>query len=283
MDLLDHFLADARYLDKLFGSHVCEFLDRRNPRSFEFFNRFGSYSCQFRQRRARRGQGGHLGLYLAAFFLFTLDVHVPADQLACEANVLAFLADGQRQLRVFDNHFQTLLFGVDDLNASHFRWAQSLLRKRDGLFAPGNDVDFLAAQLANDGLHAHALHAHAGAHRVDILVAALDTDFGALARLARDGADLHRPVVNLRHFHFEQALHQSGVGARNDHLRPFGCALNRPNRHAQAVAHVIGFQARLFALRQPRFGSSEVYDQVRAFHALHHAVDELAHTRVKFV
>src|SRR5216683_3130518 len=40
----------------------------------------------------------------------------------------------------------------------------SFLAKGHGLFAVGNDVDFFAAQFADNGLHAHALHAHAGAH-----------------------------------------------------------------------------------------------------------------------
>ena len=35
-----------------------------------------------------------------------------------------------------------------------------------------DDVDLFAAQLADDGLHAHALHAHAGAHAIHVAVAA---------------------------------------------------------------------------------------------------------------
>ena len=36
-----------------------------------------------------------------------------------------------------------------------------------------NDVDLFAAQFANDRLHAHALHADAGADWIDVLVARL--------------------------------------------------------------------------------------------------------------
>ena len=57
------------------------------------------------------------------------------------------------------------------------------------IFRVLDDVDLFAAQLANDGLHAHALHADAGADAIDIPVAALHGDLGALAGLARDGLD----------------------------------------------------------------------------------------------
>ncbi len=75
------------------------------------------------------------------------------------------------------------------------------------VFRVGNDVDFFPAQFADDGLHAHALHAHARAHRIDVLVAALHGDLGALAGFARGRANLHGTVVNFRHFHLEKALH----------------------------------------------------------------------------
>ena len=78
-----------------------------------------------------------------------------------------------------------------------------------------DDVDLFAAQLADDRLHAHALHAHAGAHRVHVLVAALHRDLGALAGLARNGPDHHRVVVNLRNFRLEQIRHQLRRGARS--------------------------------------------------------------------
>ena len=82
-----------------------------------------------------------------------------------------------------------------------------------------DDVDLLAAQLADDRLHAHALHAHAGAHAIHVAVAALHGDLGALAGFARAAFDDHRVVVDLRHFLLEQAHHQLRRGARNHHAR----------------------------------------------------------------
>jgi hypothetical protein len=49
-----------------------------------------------------------------------------------------------------------------------------------------HDVDLLAAQLLHHGLHAGALHADAGAHRIDVRVARGDGDLAARAGLAGD-------------------------------------------------------------------------------------------------
>ena len=81
-----------------------------------------------------------------------------------------------------------------------------------------DDVDFFAAQLADDRLHAHAFHADAGADRVDVLVFRHDGNFRALASFAGDGADHDGAVVNFRDFGLEQVLHQIGRGARNHDL-----------------------------------------------------------------
>ena len=71
-----------------------------------------------------------------------------------------------------------------------------------------DDVDLFAAQFTNDGLHAHALHADAGADAVHVAVAALHRNLGAFAGFARASADLYRAVVDFGHFLFEQAHHQ---------------------------------------------------------------------------
>ena len=113
-----------------------------------------------------------------------------------------------------------------------------------------DDVDLFAAQLADDGLHAHALHADAGADRVDILVAAHDGDLGALAGLAGDGADDDGAVVDFGHFGLEQLLHQLRRGAGDDHLRALGGAVDAQQDDAHALADGELLQARLLALGQ---------------------------------
>src|SRR5262249_9686030 len=90
-----------------------------------------------------------------------------------------------------------------------------------GIFGVFDDVDFFAAQFANDGLHAHAFHADARTHAVHVAVAALHRDLGAFAGLARAAADLHRTVVDLGYFLLEQTHDQFGSRARHEHSRAF--------------------------------------------------------------
>ena len=117
LNLLDHLLADARNFRQLLGSHVGELLDGGDAVASISLDRFRPDALQFGKRRARSGQRGHLRLDLLALFFLALDVHVPADQLAGQAHVLALLADGQRKLRIFDDDFQVARFGIDDLDA----------------------------------------------------------------------------------------------------------------------------------------------------------------------
>src|SRR5207302_5544801 len=243
----------------------------------------GSDALQLGKRGSRSRERGHLRLDFLALLFLTLDIDVPADQFAGEPNILAFFADGQRELRIFDDDFKVVIFRVDDLDARHFCRAQRFLREGHNVFRKRNDIDFFAAQFADDGLHAHALHAHAGAHWIDVFIAAEYGDFGALTRFARRGPNLHRAVVDLRDLHFEQALYQYGISAGDDDLRAFCGSVHGLNDHTQAVAEIVGFQARLLALRQPRFGAAHVDDDIRTLEALDDAVHELAGTSVIFV
>ena len=183
-------------------------------------------------------------------------------QLGRQAHVLALLADGQRKLGVVDDDFELLLAQIGDAHPAHLGRLQRLFGESRDLFAELDDVDLLAAQFANDRLHAHALHAHAGADRIDILVARHDGDLGALAGFARDGANDHGAVVDLRHFALEEALHQLRHGAGNDHLGTLGGAVHAQQHHAHALADGELLQPRLFAPRHARFGLAQVEDHV---------------------
>ena len=132
-----------------------------------------------------------------------------------------------------------------------------------------DDVDLLAAQLADDRLHAHALHADACADRIDILVARLHGDLGALAGLARDRAHVDRAVVDLRHFALEEVLHQLRRGARDDHLRSLCGAVDAQQDDAHALAHAELLQPALLATRHARLGLAQVEDHVLQFEPLH--------------
>jgi len=95
--------------------------------------------------------------------------------------------------------------------------------------------------------------------------------------------NLHRAVVNFRHFHFEQALHQGRVGARNDDLRPLGGAIHHADHDAKPLADVVGFKLGLLALGQAGFGAAHVHDQIRTFGALDDDRDQFADAVVVLV
>jgi hypothetical protein len=107
-----------------------------------------------------------LALALLAGVGLGQDVDRLAGQLAGEADILAAAADGERQLIVGDDDFDAVLFLVDDDAADGGR-LERVDDEGRGVFAPGDDVDLLALHFLHDGLHAAALHADAGADRID--------------------------------------------------------------------------------------------------------------------
>ena len=174
----------------------------------------------------------------------------------------------KRKLRVVDDDFKLLVGQIDDGNAAHLGRLQSLLGKGGDLFVVLNDVDLFAAQFADDRLHAHALHADAGADRVDVLVAGHDCDLGALAGFAGDGADHDRVVVDLGNFGLEEVRNQLGSGAGDDDLRTLGGAIYLEQHDANAFADGELLQARLLTLGHAGFSFAEVDDDVLTLDAL---------------
>ena len=106
-----------------------------------------------------------------------------------------------------------LLARIHHRDTAHFCRLQGLFGKGHRIFVVLDDVDLLAAQFADNGLHTHAFHAHACTYRVHIFVFRHNGDLGALAGLARDGTDDYRPIVNFGDFGLEQVLHQFGRAA----------------------------------------------------------------------
>src|SRR5438874_2431976 len=98
------------------------------------------------------------------------------------------------------------MLDVRDANLIDLRGRQGVGGEDRRLVRPLDDVNLLAAKLSDDGLHARAFHADARADRVNVALGRSDGDLRALARLAHGALDDDRAVVNLRHFHLEEAL-----------------------------------------------------------------------------
>src|SRR5262249_48874393 len=153
------------------------------------------------------------------FLLFALNIDAPTHELGGQAHVLTLLADGERELCVVHHNFQMFFERVDHGDAADLGRAESIRRHLDRIFRVLDDVDLLAPQLADDGLHPHALHADTGAHAVHVAVPRLDGDLGSLAGLARARLDGHGAVVNLGYLLLEEAHHELWRAARDHHAR----------------------------------------------------------------
>ena len=160
------------------------------------------------------------------------------------------------------------------------RWTRAgesaLVTNVHRIFRPLDDVDLLAAQLADDGLHARAAHADAGADRVDVALAREDGDLGAVAGLADRAADHHGAVVDLRHFLLEELDEQRRIGARQNDLRALGVLRHGLDDGAHAVADRVVLGARLFLARDLRLDAADFRDDVAALEALDRRVDDFA-------
>ena len=150
------------------------------------------------------------------------------------------------------------------------------------ILRPLDDVDLLAAQLADDRLDARALHADAGADRIDVALARVDGHLGAVAGFAHRAADHDRAVVDFRHFLLEQLDQQRRVGARQHDLRALGALADRADDGAQAVALRVALRARLLLARQDRLDAADLDDDVALLEALDDAVDDFADALVVF-
>ena len=132
----------------------------------------------------------------------------------------------------------------------HLGGAERLADKGGRVFTPADDVNFLAAQLIHNLRHTRAARANAGAHRVYVFVLGPHRHLRAGAGLTADGLNLHRAVINFRHFHLEHALHKAGVGAANHHARAALCLAHIHHIHLQVLALIVFLAGHLFVARQ---------------------------------
>ena len=140
-----------------------------------------------------------------------------------------------------------------------------------------DDVDLLAAQLLHHRLDAGALHADAGADRIDVAVARATrrSSRGRPAR-ARTPRCATMPLVDLGDLLLEQLLEQALVRARQDDLRAARVFVDVEDVGLDAVAGAVRLARHLLAHRQHRLGAAEVDDDVAALEAPDDAGDELA-------
>src|SRR6266436_1738810 len=279
-DFFHRFGANSLNRLELLGRHIRQGLHGGDPGRAQLFDQpFAQAGHILEWSRSLLDQRRHLLFHFLPLLFLALDVDLPAQQLGRQPDVLPLLANGQRQLGVVHHHFEVLLGLVDHGHAADFGRLQSLLRKRHGILVILDDVDLLAAQFADDGLHAHAFHADASAHSIHVLVLRHHGNLGALAGFPRDGPNHHRPVVDFGNFGLEQMLHQIRRRTRHHHLRTLRSLLDARDDHAHALSDGKRLQARLLLAWHARFGFADVENDVWTFDALHGRVHDLTHAR----
>ena len=278
LNLLHHLRTDALDFFQFFGRHAAQLFDGADTRFQQLLHYLFRQTVidQYGNRSARSHQRGHLRLHFLPLLFLALDIDLPTQQLGRQAHILALLANGEGKLRIVHDHFHVLFRRIDDADAADLGRAERMGGENHRIVGVLDDVDLLPAQFADDRLHAHALHTHAGAHAIHIAIAALYGDLGAFAGLARAALDGHGAVVNLRHFLFEKAHHQFGRGARYQHARTFAGLIHQLDDAPHAIAHAVAFQPRLLFLGKLGFGLAQVQNVIRPLHPLDGAVHQFA-------
>ena len=92
-----------------------------------------------------------------------------------------------------------------DVDAENLGRRQGVGHEQSRVFVPGDHVDLFAAQLGDHRLDACPALADGRANRIEALLARCDGHFRAAAGFPRDGLDLDRAGMDLRHLELEQA------------------------------------------------------------------------------
>src|SRR5690606_31028080 len=133
------------------------------------------------------------------------DVHIPTRQAGREADILAPLADRQRELIVVDDDRGSTEFEAEgDLN--DLGGLQGVLNQDLAGLIPTDAVDLLAVEFIDDVLDARTPHADAGTDGIDLGVDRTDREFGAVAGFAGHRLDLDDTLRNLGHLDLEEFL-----------------------------------------------------------------------------
>ena len=203
-----------------------------------------------------------------------LDVDSPAGEPGRQPGVLAFLADGQRQLIVRHDDFGHTGVLVD-ANLFDLGRRQRLHDEVGGVIAERHDVDLLAAQLVDD----HADPGPAGpdtrADRVDVAVVGPHRDLGAGTGLTGARLDLDDTIGDLRHLELEQALDESRVGTADHDLGALGRLADLDDVGLDPGVGFGAFVGHLLGLRQQGLDPAEVEQRIAAVALLDDAGDDV--------
>ena len=109
--------------------------------------------------------------------LFTDHIQLPSGKDRGETNVLPLLTNSHGEVVHRNNHFHALPVFVHD-HLGDLGRSQGIANKTGIIGMPGDNIDFLPFEFLNHVLNPTPLHAHTGAHGIDIGVDGADGNLG---------------------------------------------------------------------------------------------------------
>ena len=150
-DLFQCLFPDSWNFFQLLGRHVGQCFDRGDAGNYQLLNDlFAQFGHLLNWGRRATTHCLHLLFDFLALLFLALDVDLPTQQFGGQAHVLALFADGQGKLGIVDDHFDLLFSEVRNTYSAYLGRLEGFFGERGDFFAVLDDVDFLAAQLAND-------------------------------------------------------------------------------------------------------------------------------------
>src|SRR5262245_1460898 len=160
-------------------------------------------------------------------------------------------------------------------NLGYFGRRERVDHEVGGIRGPRDNVNLLALQLVDHGLHARTTHTHAGADRIHRPIPRYHRYFRTRAWIPRHGLYLDDPVIDFRHFLRAQLGHELRMRALQTDLWPARLAAQVVNEGADPVSVTECFARQQFVTSHDRFAAAEIDNHVAVFHPFDDAVDDI--------
>ena len=230
-----------------------------------------------------RGCGlGDLGFERFVRGLVLLHLDIPSHQSSGEAGILPTTPDGLGKFFFVHLHGDGVVFLVD-FDRLDLRRLERLRNERVNVVAPADDIDLLVVQLADDVLDACPAQTNACAHRIDLLVGAVDSHLGPVASLTGEGANLDSPVGDFADLGLEETTDEIGMAARKNDLRSTRTVLDCDDVGPDAVPDVVFLGRNPLTLPHDALELAQVDKDVATLEPSYGSADDIPGTILELV
>ena len=161
--LFRHGLIKPFDIRQLIHRHKGQFFDGVEP---FLHQQAGNHVIHIQRLNEQAGAPAEFLLAALGFLGLGENINVPPGQLARQTHILPAPTNGQAQLVIRHHHLNAPGLLIHH-HLGDFSRRQRIHHECRGLGRPGDDIDLLALQFRDNGLHARTTHPHAGTHRID--------------------------------------------------------------------------------------------------------------------